>query len=144
MFGLGWPEVLALVVIALLVFGPEKLPQAAQQAGRTLRQLRNMANNARADLQVHLGPEFRNFDPADLNPKHFVRKHLIDDIERDWDRPSGSALPSSPGSPGSSGSSSYEPYDSYDDDLADDFAAPGRPQRVLAYGEIPPYDPEAT
>ncbi|HEX8004928.1 MAG TPA: twin-arginine translocase TatA/TatE family subunit, partial [Trebonia sp.] len=35
MFGLGWPEIIALVVIALLVFGPEKLPQAASQAGRT-------------------------------------------------------------------------------------------------------------
>ncbi len=126
MFGLGWPEILALVVIALLVFGPEKLPQAAQQAGRTLRQLRHMANNARSDLQTHLGPEFRDFDPADLNPKNFVRKHLIDDIERDWDRPSTPGLPS------------------YDDD--DDDPLPYTPVGggTLAYGEIPPYDNEAT
>ncbi|ETK31220.1 translocase [Microbispora sp. ATCC PTA-5024] len=83
-FGMGWPELLALVVIALLVFGPDKLPQAASQAGRTLRQLRQMANNAKADLQANLGPEFSNFDPADLNPKTFVRKHLLDDLENDW------------------------------------------------------------
>jgi twin arginine-targeting protein translocase TatB len=136
-FGLGWPEVLALVVIGLLVFGPEKLPQAAQQAGRWLRQLRNMANNARADLQQHLGPEFRNFDPADLNPKHFVRKHLLEDIERDWDRPSTltSTLPPR-----------------YDDDLdrldkaddPDDYGSPAPAQSLLAPGEIPPYDHEAT
>jgi len=129
-FGLGWPEVLALVVIALLVFGPEKLPQAAQQAGRALRRLRTMANNARADLQAHLGPEFRNFDPADLNPKHFVRKHLLDDIEREWYRTPGPALP---------GSSRV------DDPLDDLYTPPSfTPQRSLNYGEIPPYDHEAT
>lgn len=130
MFGLGWPEILALVVIALLVFGPEKLPQAAQQAGRALRQLRNMANNARTDLQTHLGPEFRDFDPADLNPKNFVRKHLIEDVERDWYRPSTltSTLPA--------------PYGG-DDDL-DEVYSPPAPKRTLGYGEIPPYDHEAT
>ena len=132
MFGLGWPEVLALVVIALLVFGPEKLPQAAQQAGRALRRLRTMANNARADLQAHLGPEFRNFDPADLNPKHFVRKHLLDDIEREWYRTPSPAL---------SGSSSATAADGPDDDL---YSPSFTPQRSLSYGEIPPYDHEAT
>ncbi|MCT9932600.1 sec-independent translocase [Planotetraspora sp. A-T 1434] len=115
MFGLGWPELLALVVIALLVFGPDKLPQAASQAGRTLRQLRQMANNAKADLQANLGPEFSNFDPADLNPKTFVRKHLLDDLENDWNAP---AAP--------------EPY----------IQAAAEPE--LSFGEIPPYDSEAT
>lgn len=136
MFGLGWPEILALVVIALLVFGPEKLPQAAQQAGRALRQLRNMANNARSDLQTHLGPEFRDFDPADLNPKNFVRKHLIDDLERDWN--------STPGST-SGGTSLPSSYNGLDDDLDDDPSPAYTPAGgTLAYGEIPPYDHEAT
>lgn len=47
--------------------------------GRTLRQLREMANNAKSDLQEGLGPEFKDFDVADLNPKTFVRKHLFED-----------------------------------------------------------------
>jgi sec-independent protein translocase protein TatB len=114
----------ALVVIALLVFGPEKLPQAAQQAGRTLRQLRQMANSAKADLQANLGPEFANFDPSDLNPRNFVRKHLIDDLEDDWNR--------SPDSP----------YD--DGDTASSPAAEPYATSELGYGEIPPYDNEAT
>ncbi|MEW9529226.1 sec-independent translocase [Microbispora sp. NPDC049125] len=114
MFGLGWPELLALVVIGLLVFGPDKLPQAASQAGRTLRQLREMANNAKSDLQANLGPEFSNFDPADLNPKTFVRKHLLEDLEKDWEGPV-----------------AREPI-------------PVAPTPELALGEIPPYDNEAT
>ncbi|GLW97738.1 sec-independent translocase [Microtetraspora sp. NBRC 16547] len=118
MFGLGWPEILALVVIALLVFGPEKLPGAAQQAGRTLKQLRQMANNAKADLESNLGPEFKNFDPADLNPKAFVRKHLLDDVENDWNATSEPAVPA--------------------------VTAAQPPGGDLGFGEIPPYDTEAT
>ncbi len=67
-----------LVVLALVIFG-DRLPQVAGQAGRMLRQFREMANSAKADLQEGLGPEFKDFDIADLNPKTFVRKHLLDD-----------------------------------------------------------------
>ncbi|GGL10349.1 sec-independent translocase [Planomonospora parontospora] len=124
MFGLGWFEVAALVVIALLVFGPEKLPQAAAQAGRTLRNLRRMANNAKDDLQAGLGPEFADFDPADLNPKNFVRKHLTADLEDDWNGAASAAVLATP---------AYGPS-SYAAEAAEE----------LGYGEIPPYDSEAT
>ncbi|GGK68977.1 Sec-independent protein translocase subunit TatB [Planomonospora sp. ID91781] len=124
MFGLGWFEVAALVVIALLVFGPEKLPQAAAQAGRTLRNLRRMANNAKDDLRVGLGPEFADFDPADLNPKNFVRKHLTADLEDDWNGAASAAALATP---------AYAPS-SYAAEAAEE----------LGYGEIPPYDSEAT
>ncbi|GII85863.1 sec-independent protein translocase protein TatB [Sphaerisporangium siamense] len=134
MFGLGWPEILALVVIALLVFGPEKLPQAAQQAGRMLRQVRQMANNARNDLQDNLGPEFANFDPTDLHPKNFVRKHLLSDIEEEWQRPvNPTVVTASPAGSSPDGASSS---------VAEPFAATATAE--LAYGEIPPYDSEAT
>src|SRR5688500_6082556 len=78
---------LVLVVLALVIFG-DKLPQAAGKAGRALRQLRQMANSAKADLREGLGPEFKDFDVADLNPKTFVRKHLLEDHDDDL-RPSG-------------------------------------------------------
>lgn len=78
MFDVGLGEMVVLVVLALVIFG-EKLPTVAGQAGRTLRQLRTMANSAKQDLQEGLGPEFKDFDIADLNPKTFVRKHLLED-----------------------------------------------------------------
>ena len=40
-----------------------------------------MANSAKADLQEGLGPEFADFDVSDLNPRSFVRKHLLDDMD---------------------------------------------------------------
>jgi sec-independent protein translocase protein TatB len=77
-FDVGLGEMAVLVVLALVIFG-DKLPQVAGQAGRMLRQFRQMADSAKADLQEGLGPEFKDFDLNDLNPKTFVRKHLLED-----------------------------------------------------------------
>ncbi len=49
--------------------------------GEALRQLRTMANSARDDLREGLGPEFADFDVADLSPRRFVRKHLLEDFD---------------------------------------------------------------
>jgi sec-independent protein translocase protein TatB len=77
-FDLFLPKLLVLAVIALVVFGPDKLPKIASQAGRALRHLRQIAEGARNDLREGLGPEFSGFDIEDLNPKRLVRKHLFD------------------------------------------------------------------
>ncbi|MFB4312698.1 sec-independent translocase [Actinomadura sp. 21ATH] len=122
MFDVGLGEMLVLVVLALVIFG-DKLPQAAGQAGRALRQLRQMANSAKADLQEGLGPEFKDFDVADLNPKTFVRKHLLEDHDDDLR------------ANGSSGSGGL-----FDDEPSYAAAAAGG----LEYGERPPFDNEAT
>ncbi|TVZ04165.1 Sec-independent protein translocase subunit TatB [Trebonia kvetii] len=81
MFDLSVTKLLVLAVIALVVFGPHELPKIAQQAGRALRDLRRIAEGAKADLREGLGPEFQDFDFEDLNPRRFVRKHLLDDME---------------------------------------------------------------
>ena len=82
MFDLSLPKLLALAVIALVVFGPHELPKIAQQAGRALRDLRRIAEGAKADLREGLGPEFQDFDFDDLNPRRFVQKHLLDDMDQ--------------------------------------------------------------
>ncbi|MFC5749400.1 sec-independent translocase [Actinomadura rugatobispora] len=120
MFDVGLGEMLVLVVLALVIFG-DKLPQAAGQAGRALRQLRQMANSAKADLQEGLGPEFKDFDVADLNPKTFVRKHLLEDHPDDDVR-------------------SNVKRDGIFDDEPEYAGVPGG----LEYGERPPFDNEAT
>jgi len=79
-FDLSPFKLLVLVVIALIVFGPHELPKIAQQAGRMLRDLRRIAEGAKADLREGLGPEFKDFDFEDLNPRRFVQKHMLDDI----------------------------------------------------------------
>jgi sec-independent protein translocase protein TatB len=84
-FDLSITKLLVLAVIGLVIFGPDQLPKMARQIGGTLRELRRMAERARSDLQEGLGPEFADFDIADLNPRSFVRKHLLDDLDGAWD-----------------------------------------------------------
>lgn len=80
---LGWGEILVLAVLALIIFGPERLPGFAKDAAKALKSLRQTAQGARSQLKSELGPEFENFDLDSLNPRTFVRKHLLEDIDDD-------------------------------------------------------------
>lgn len=103
MFDLNITKVLILAVLAVVIFGPEQLPKIAAQAGRTLRELRKMAEGARDDLKEGLGPGFEDFDIADLNPRHFVRKHLLEGLDTDGPDPAAAGepvpVPLEPGEP---------------------------------------------
>jgi sec-independent protein translocase protein TatA len=37
MFGLGWPEVVIIMIVAVLIFGPKKIPELGGAIGKTLR-----------------------------------------------------------------------------------------------------------
>ncbi|HEY6274890.1 MAG TPA: sec-independent translocase [Streptosporangiaceae bacterium] len=81
LFDLNFSKLLVLAVIAVVIFGPDQLPKIATQAGRALRELRRLADGAREDLREGLGPEFSDFDLADLHPRNLVRKHLLDGLD---------------------------------------------------------------
>lgn len=108
MFGsLGWPEMVVLLVVALLIFGPDKLPSVVKDAAQTLRTVRKMAKDARSQLSTELGPEFSDFDLDSLNPRSFVRKNLFDDD--DDDQPG--SRPATPQRPASKVNGEQVPYD---------------------------------
>jgi len=95
LFDLSITKLLILAIVGLMIFGPEQLPKIAAQAGKALRDLRRLAENAKSDLSEQLGPEFRDFDLNDLNPRAFVRKHLMDEFNDDefrWAGPGGPGL----------------------------------------------------
>ncbi|WP_405612719.1 sec-independent translocase [Streptomyces sp. NBC_01511] len=73
---IGALELVTLVVLAVLVFGPDKLPKVIQDVSRFIRKVRAFSDNAKEDIRSELGPEFKDFDFEDLNPKKFVRKQL--------------------------------------------------------------------
>lgn len=83
MFDIGIPEFMVLAVAALFIFGPDRLPDIARQAARGIRTVRAMAQNARRELTKELGPEFEDFDINDLNPRTFVKKRLLNDLDED-------------------------------------------------------------
>jgi sec-independent protein translocase protein TatB len=71
-------EIVTLVVLAVLVFGPDKLPKVIQDVTRMIRKIREFSDSAKEDIRAELGPEFKDFEFEDLNPKNLVRKHLLD------------------------------------------------------------------
>ncbi|MBT2391010.1 sec-independent translocase [Streptomyces maoxianensis] len=73
---IGALELVALVVLAVLIFGPDKLPKVIQDASRFIRKIREFSESAKHDIRSELGPEFKDFDFEDLNPKTFIRKQL--------------------------------------------------------------------
>jgi sec-independent protein translocase protein TatB len=75
------PEFLILLVLAIVLFGPEKLPELARKAAHLIKYVRSMAGTAQEQLSKELGPGFENLDFRDLNPKAFVQKHLLDDVQ---------------------------------------------------------------
>lgn len=78
MFGIGFGELVVIAFLAVLVFGPDKLPDLARQAGHIARQARRFALNARDELRSELGPEFADLELTDLDPRTIVRKHIAE------------------------------------------------------------------
>ena len=50
MFGLGFSEVLIIMLVALIVFGPKKLPEVARTLGRTVGNLRRAMDDLREEI----------------------------------------------------------------------------------------------
>ena len=89
MFGVGLPELAVIMLVAVMVFGPDRLPDYARQAGRMVRQLRKFAQSAQQDLRDELGPEYANLKLTDLDPRVAIRKHLLEAMEDDDLDPTG-------------------------------------------------------
>lgn len=60
---MGWPEIAVIVIAAMILFGPDRLPDLARQAGRFVRTVKQMADNAKSDLQREIGEDWTELDP---------------------------------------------------------------------------------
>ena len=74
-FGLGAGEIAVIALIAVILWGPDKLPELARKAARLIRFFRQVANNAQTSVRSELGPGFEDFDITD--PKGSVRRYVM-------------------------------------------------------------------
>jgi sec-independent protein translocase protein TatB len=82
----GWGEMLLLIVVGLVVLGPERLPGAIQWTAKTVRQARDYLSGATRELREELGPEFEDLrQPLSeiqklrgMTPRAAITKHLLD------------------------------------------------------------------
>ena len=116
----GWGEMLLLVIIGLVVLGPERLPGAIRWTTGTIRQARDYLGNATKELREELGPEFDDIrQPLSeiqklrgMTPRAALTKHLLDGddsfltgdfdkpVEKPHSAPVPSAAPVQPATPG--------------------------------------------
>ncbi|MBM9507705.1 sec-independent translocase [Actinacidiphila acididurans] len=83
-FDIGPLELVAIVVLAVLIFGPDKLPKVIQDVMAFIRKVREFSDSAKEDIRRELGPEFKDFEFEDLNPKTFIRKNLMSGEEDEY------------------------------------------------------------
>jgi sec-independent protein translocase protein TatB len=82
----GWGEMLVLVVVGLVVLGPERLPGAIRWTSTALRQARDYLSGMTAQLREDIGPEFDDLrEPLSelqklrgMTPRAALTKHLFD------------------------------------------------------------------
>lgn len=87
MFGVGLAELALIAFVAIVAFGPDRLPVLAKQAGIMLRKAKAMANSARDEIREELGPDYADLELRDLDPRNIVRRHIIEAMEDEDKRP---------------------------------------------------------
>jgi sec-independent protein translocase protein TatB len=92
MFDIGIGEIIILAVVGLLVFGPERLPRAAADAAKWLKQIRAMASGARQDLADSAGLDLsETVDTVkslqEFHPRRLAASILKDEPDEDAAKP---------------------------------------------------------
>ena len=125
MFGISGNEFLVLLLVLVIVIGPQRLPEYAQKLGQLVRQGRVLLDNAKTQIAEEVGPELGDLSLADLDPRQYDPRRIIRDgvIEEDPAAP----VPAGPPVPSRSTATAYELR-----------------QRRLGKGVVPPFDGEAT
>ncbi|KNX36516.1 Sec-independent protein translocase family protein [Luteipulveratus halotolerans] len=84
MLGINTWEFFGLLVLAMLVVGPDRLPEYVAKLRGWIRQARDMAEGAQSQLKDQMGPEFQDvdwkqYDPRQYDPRKIVRQALLDE-----------------------------------------------------------------
>src|SRR5262245_48455078 len=102
---LGAPEILVILVVALVVFGPHRLPEIGRQVGGAMRELRKMQDSVKSELQSVMNESEPTYDKpktTEITASALDEPQLAD--EPDHSDPPHEPTDSSPGFDGPSGS----------------------------------------
>ena len=96
MFGLGWEQIIVILLVGLFLLGPERIPTTVQWVAGTLRKVKTMAAGAQAQLRTEIGPELDELrrqiaelqslkeiqelrDLKDLHPRRIIGRNILGD-----------------------------------------------------------------
>ncbi|MDQ0800528.1 Sec-independent protein translocase TatB [Arthrobacter sp. SLBN-112] len=134
MFGINGPEFIILLIIGVLVIGPQRLPEYTQKLANLVKEVRRMASGAREQIKEEVGididdVDWKKYDPRQYDPRRIIKEALFDDDTKPVSAGAPAAVAAVSGAAAVAG------------------PAPERPERIverLAPGETAPYDTEAT
>jgi sec-independent protein translocase protein TatB len=122
-FGLSGDKLLILGIIAVIVLGPERLPEYAKGLANIVKSFRKIAEGAKSQIKDELGPEYedldwRQLDPRQYDPRRIIREALTEDLNFSAEKAAVTEVAAA--------------------------ASSAKVVEVLNAGEKPPFDTEAT
>jgi sec-independent protein translocase protein TatB len=131
-FGINGPEFILLLLIGILVIGPQRLPEYTQKLANLVREVRRMASGAREQIKEEVGididdVDWKKYDPRQYDPRRIIKEALLEDDTK----PVSAGGPAAVAAAASAAASSTE-------------ERPARIIESLGVGERAPFDSEAT
>ncbi|MFD1375690.1 sec-independent translocase [Micrococcus antarcticus] len=86
LFGINGGEFVVLAVLAVVILGPEKLPEYAKKLANLVKEVRRMANGAKEQLREEVGDEvadidWKKLDPRQYDPRRIIKEALVDEFD---------------------------------------------------------------
>jgi sec-independent protein translocase protein TatB len=131
-FGINGPEFILLLLIGILVIGPQRLPEYTQKLANLVREVRRMASGAREQIKEEVGididdVDWKKYDPRQYDPRRIIKEALLEDDTK----PVSAGGPAAVAAAASATASHTE-------------ERPARIIESLALGERAPFDSEST
>ena len=79
MFGISGSEFLVIILVAVVVVGPQRLPEYTRKLTQMVRQLRVFLDNARSQIAEEVGPEMADLDLSSLDPRQYDPRKIVRD-----------------------------------------------------------------
>ena len=85
-FGVGLPEVTVILILALLIFGPKKLPELGKQLGKTLKSLKKASNEFQNEIDQVMNEEDKEESPKSIerNQTNVINQEKIDSENKNF------------------------------------------------------------
>ncbi|MCU1434030.1 MAG: Sec-independent protein translocase TatB [Pseudarthrobacter sp.] len=136
MFGINGPEFFLLLIIGILVIGPQRLPEYTQKLANLVKEVRRMASGAREQIKEEVGididdVDWKKYDPRQYDPRRIIKEALLDDDTKPVSSGAPAAVAAVSGAAVAAGAPAVT-------------SRPARVVQTLPPGTAAPFDTEAT